>query len=806
MEPTGSALGRPPLSQLIRDHRDQIVVAWRAALHAAGAGSSRLPEPVRTDHLPALLVRIGELADDLARGQPPPGPPLAAADEHALQRFEQGVRLADVVREYGLLRDCLLEVLAGEAALGPEEARLINRAVDYALFASAARYETASDRLFRALDALTSDAAAGRSLDETLHALLRPLMSVSAAFDSCTILLREGDRLVVRAGVGLVDGSEIGSGLAWDEGIAGAIAQSGKPMLVRHAAADPRAVLPTFGTHAIRALYGVPLRAGDQVLGVAHVGSRTEYDFSDEEKLLFRTVAGRAAAHIFEVQLREREQAARARAEHEAALLESVLRASVDSIAVFDRDGRYLYASLSSARRHGLRPEEVRGRLVRELAPPLLDAGVLETVVRRVIERGAPEHFESAGGDARQLEYVVSPVIERNGTVASAVVVARDVTERRRQEEARQKSELRLLLALEAGGLGAWDYTPATRALRLDAQSHAILGTEQTTLDALWPRIHADDRVQIIPAIERAQATERGAFELELRVRRDDGGERWVAALGRVLRDAAGRPVSVIGTIQDITDRKRAQDRLSNGLRMAETFISVLGHDLRSPLSAIHMAAGLLARRGELAPGQARAAGRILTSAERMGRMISDLLDYSRVRAGLGLPLSPRRIDALEVCRTAVEELEVVYPRRTIFVEAEGDTAGEWDRDRVLQVVVNLTSNALRYGDPDTPVTLRLVGEPGEVRLEVHNQGAPIPAEIVPHLFDPSRKGQHIRTKADSIGLGLYIVHSIVRAHGGTIDVRSRAGEGTTFTVRLPRAPGRRQRARRRSGRGRTSR
>ncbi|HEY6100143.1 MAG TPA: ATP-binding protein [Anaeromyxobacter sp.] len=121
-------------------------------------------------------------------------------------------------------------------------------------------------------------------------------------------------------------------------------------------------------------------------------------------------------------------------------------------------------------------------------------------------------------------------------------------------------------------------------------------------------------------------------------------------------------------------------------------------------------------------------------------------------------------------------------------VEASGDAHGEWDSDRLVQVVTNLVVNALKYGCRGTEVTVRVAGAGDAATLEVHNEGEPIPADLQAHLFEPYRRGEQDSGDRTSIGLGLYIAHEIVRAHGGSLAARSSASEGTTFTVRLPRA------------------
>lgn len=130
-----------------------------------------------------------------------------------------------------------------------------------------------------------------------------------------------------------------------------------------------------------------------------------------------------------------------------------------------------------------------------------------------------------------------------------------------------------------------------------------------------------------------------------------------------------------------------------------------------------------------------------------------------------------------------------MYPDRSVQFEHQGDTEGYWDPARLVQVVENLVSNACKYGEPGAPITVRTLGGDRWVWLEVHNRGAPIAAELLPHLFEPLRQGRRAGGVGAlaGVGLGLYIVDHIVRAHGGTIDVHSTASEGTTFIVRLPR-------------------
>ncbi|MCI0572601.1 MAG: PAS domain-containing protein [Myxococcaceae bacterium] len=249
-----------------------------------------------------------------------------------------------------------------------------------------------------------------------------------------------------------------------------------------------------------------------------------------------------------------------------------------------------------------------------------------------------------------------------------------------------------------------------------------------------------------------------------------------------------GRSAALCGIATDITGRKHTEEELRRTAEFRERFIGVVSHDLRNPLNAISMTAGLLIRAEETPPGVVRMVRRMASSAERMRRMIEDLLDFTRVRFGAGFPLERRRVDLRDVVRTVVDEAAVSSPDRDLVVTEEGSLSGDWDADRLAQLVGNLVKNALDYSPKDTPVRVSLRGARDSVSLSIHNGGEPIPAWAMPTLYDPffrATEGQG-RSKG-GLGLGLYIAQEIVVAHGGDIRVESTAEAGTTFVVELPR-------------------
>jgi signal transduction histidine kinase len=220
--------------------------------------------------------------------------------------------------------------------------------------------------------------------------------------------------------------------------------------------------------------------------------------------------------------------------------------------------------------------------------------------------------------------------------------------------------------------------------------------------------------------------------------------------------------------------------------RFEEDLVSIVSHDLRSPLNAILLAAQSMRRRAEVGESDQRSLRIIQSAAGRAGRLVHDLLDYTQVLHGTAPVIQRERFCLLALTSEILEELKASFPTAQFIVESSGKTEGRWDRDRLAQVVANLASNAATYG-AGGPIAVKLVGSESGVALEVHNQGEPIPEELLPELFEPRRRGS-ATGRQGSIGLGLFIVREIVRALGGSVTVQS-ASEGTTFAVCLPSAP-----------------
>jgi signal transduction histidine kinase len=222
-----------------------------------------------------------------------------------------------------------------------------------------------------------------------------------------------------------------------------------------------------------------------------------------------------------------------------------------------------------------------------------------------------------------------------------------------------------------------------------------------------------------------------------------------------------------------------------------DMFLAILSHDLRNPLHSISMSAQLLPYLSTLDPESVGCTTQIISSATVMGRMINDLLDYTRTRLGAGMPVNPAPMDLGPLGQELFTEFKAAHPKRDLRYHAEGDLKGNWDYDRLRQAISNLIGNAVQHGAENAPVVLSITGDPTHVLIQIQNGGDPIPPSELNRIFDPLVRGtitpKTRKNRPGSIGMGLYIAREITKSHGGTISVSSTQEAGTTFTIHLPR-------------------
>jgi signal transduction histidine kinase len=260
--------------------------------------------------------------------------------------------------------------------------------------------------------------------------------------------------------------------------------------------------------------------------------------------------------------------------------------------------------------------------------------------------------------------------------------------------------------------------------------------------------------------------------------------------------------ITTAGDIQDMIRFNESIDqaqtesmaRYAKMLREAQNlFLSILGHDVRTPLGAISMGAQVLLQDQTL-PSKALKVGlRIFNSSKRMDAIVRDLLDFSTTHLGDGIPVDPHAVDLAEICLSVVEEARTFHPDRKIELVVEGDVTGAWDGARIAQAFSNLISNAVQHGRPDSAIKVVMRGFPDEVICEVKNHAELIPSAKLRTLFDPVKRfairpaSERVASSTQNLGLGLYVVKQIMAAHEGEISVRSSEDDGVVFSARLPR-------------------
>lgn len=274
----------------------------------------------------------------------------------------------------------------------------------------------------------------------------------------------------------------------------------------------------------------------------------------------------------------------------------------------------------------------------------------------------------------------------------------------------------------------------------------------------------------------------------------------------RVLRSSVLRmwaAESKIGLKTDFDDIARFNEAIDQALaeslarysnlfnQSRNLFLAILGHDLRNPLGTTINGAQMIMLSEDMESRYRNIAVRIYNSGRRMSKLVDDLIDYTRTNLGSNLLIDPKPNNFAEVAQTVVDEIHTAHLDREINFNATGKLDGVWDKERLAQVISNLIGNAVQHGASDRPIKVEAFTDNEDIVLTVNNHGTVIQEEQLQSIFEPLIRfiepGTEYTHKDNSLGLGLYIVREVVKAHGGTVEVRSCPTDGTTFTVRLPR-------------------
>ncbi len=375
------------------------------------------------------------------------------------------------------------------------------------------------------------------------------------------------------------------------------------------------------------------------------------------------------------------------------------------------------------------------------------------------------------------VDVVCQPIVEDDGTITGIFMLGFEVT-----QQIQLQTERRALLELMPAFLWQCRRDGTTSWVNDRAVIFSGARREQLLENGWLCFVAPDDRQRVMDAWHHSLETGE-PYEAVLRMRRHDGVYFWYLMRANPLRDGSGEITGWLGAGIDVDAQRRARDELERRAAYEKRLIGIVSHDLRNPLSAISMGAAMALEMTELPPIARSAVARIASAADRATRLVGDFMDLAQARSG-EIPLRLAVADLREVVRTAIDELRQVHAGHEIALDVGGgDMTLVCDRDRVAQVLGNLVNNAVQHGAEGRPIAVHLELSVAAVELAVHNEGTPIPAADIPHVFEPFWRSRSSR----GVGLGLYIAHEIIAAHAGELTVQSGEAGGTTFTIRLPR-------------------
>jgi PAS domain S-box-containing protein len=478
-------------------------------------------------------------------------------------------------------------------------------------------------------------------------------------------------------------------------------------------------------------------------------------------------------------------------------------------LSYIDGDARYVWCNEGYNRAFGYTTEQIRGKHIREVLGVAGWESVRPHVTRAL--SGEPVTFENQvrikDGSLYEGHISFVPHRDANGCVRGVVVLVNDVTDRKAAERALRKSEQMLERSQSTAHVGSWEVELVSAGeprvdrvgtVKWSAETFRIFGYQPDSLHldgtTFLEHIHPEDRDHVRAAIVRFTKTAE-PYENEYRIVRPDGTVRTLHSWVDSERDAAGKPIRVIGTCQDITEHKRAEQELRDADRRKDEFLAMLSHELRNPLAPILTAVEIIEQAGaEEHELRATYQAVITRQVMHMKRLLDDLLDVARVSKGK-IQLRRERVELAALLSQAVEvsrpltlakghALEVISATEPLPIDA--------DSTRIVQVFANLLNNAAKYTDAGGHIVLTSRAVGGEAMVSVCDDGTGMSPELLPRAFDLFVQATRSFDRAQGgLGIGLTMVRTLVKMHGGQVEAFSEGpGRGSEFIVRLPLATG----------------
>jgi PAS domain S-box-containing protein len=497
--------------------------------------------------------------------------------------------------------------------------------------------------------------------------------------------------------------------------------------------------------------------------------------------------------------------------------LETAYNESPVGLAVVDTELRYRRINPRLAALNGLPAEAHIGKTVGEVVPAL--EALARSIAREIVETGQPKlNVEFSGetprepGVQRYWREQWAPVKDASGKVIAITVSAEDITEQKRVAEELAASQLELqrrVQELETMMASA----PAAILLAHDAQCTRITGNPEAhemfrvpldqpiyagAFEAYegenFPDGNAGRRLapEELP-MEAAARTGKPVRYVELTLRFSDGAEKHIVGSAHPLFNADGSVRGVIAAYNDITARKRAEQKLAQEMRNKDAFLATLSHEVRNPLNALAAGIGVLEMQGRDHPQMQRVVAMLARQHRQLTRLVDDLLDISRVSRGQ-MSLQLGTVDVEQCIREAMHATEPLVAAKRQLLVHDGPNAAvtvSGDAARITQIITNLLQNASKFSPEGAHVAIEAAHRGDKVVITVADDGPGIASDVLPHVFDRFfTTGTSDRGK-QGLGIGLWLARELAQLQGGTITAANRQpGPGALFTVELPSAGG----------------
>ncbi|MEK6624419.1 MAG: ATP-binding protein, partial [Bdellovibrionota bacterium] len=496
--------------------------------------------------------------------------------------------------------------------------------------------------------------------------------------------------------------------------------------------------------------------------------------------------------------------------EHKLRLMKFVVESSADWVIWADRRGRIRYANAAASEQHGYSPAEMLRLSIPDI-DPLFPAEAWEAHWHEVKQKGhvrLESFHRTKSGKIFPVEITTGYIWTSSGGLLCGIV--RNISERKAAHEMLKKGNEALALAQNIARVGSFNWDVTTDTTEFSSEIYHLLGVGAEvplTREAFFSYIHPADSKRVMETFNQDFRAKR-PHTSEHRLILPNGVELWVHCRGEFTLDPAGNIVRMVGTVHDITERKKVElalseseergrlllDSAEKANRAKDLFLAILSHELRTPLTAILSWAQLL-KSGKLDPSKAKTGLQVIEeSAHSQNQLISDLLDISRITSGK-IAIETQNVELKAIVGEAIDTVRGMALKKSLHIVEQLGSVPLFilaDAGRLKQIIWNLLSNSIKFTEPGgkIEVTLILCDDLAErkAQIQIRDTGKGISADFMPHIFeqfaqaDPSSIRKH-----GGLGLGLALVQRLVTLQGGMVEAQSEGeGKGATFTVTFP--------------------